>query len=213
VYDWLCDNLTYDGSDFAKHEFNTIHGALVEGRVDCSGYSSSFQYIMNLLGVETVINEGVTSNGDNHAWNSVRLDGEWYRADVTFDGSFRNRENLPSHFHLNRTDRFMADRGYTIGVGESAYENPNITCTATKHNYYIMTGSYIASDSDFINKVPAYINRARANGDRYFDMEFAEAYAQAIDIYDKLQLINSNQWAGIEFFYHKTRGQVFGVFK
>ena len=211
VYDWLCDVLTYDGSDIFKHEFNTIHGALVEGRVDCSGYSRTFQYIMCLLGVETLIYEGY-SNDTPHAWNAIKLYGEWYQVDINVDGVFYKEDNLPWHCFFNRTDKFMADKGYKNGIEGSWYENPRVKCTATKYNYYIMTDTNINSDSDFKKKLTARINKAMVNGEGAFDIEFAETYAKPSDIYNKLTLIDHDSLTEVKFLY-SPRGIVFGVMK
>jgi len=212
AYDWLGDNLTYDGSDFAKHEFNTIHGALVDGRVDCNGYSRAFQYIMCLLGIESVVLNGKNSSGEQHMWSAVKLDGEWYQADVTVDCDLRKSEGLPWHYWLNRNDEFRTGKGVTIITDRASITSPDISCTATKYNYYVMTDAHIASDSDFISKVPARIAIARAGGERAFDIEFAPSYAPASEIYDKLEMLDPSLLEDIKF-YHNKLGVVFAVFR
>ena len=135
THDWLVDKLTYDGSNFSKHEFNTIHGALVDGRVDCNGYSRTFQYIMCLLGIESVVMSGFNRSNEQHMWNAVKLEGEWYQVDITLDGTLRKNEDLPWHFWLNFNDEFRTDKGLTIITDNASIANPDITCTATKYNY------------------------------------------------------------------------------
>ena len=192
VYDWLRDNVIYEkveGMD-ARRGNKTTYGAIVNGKADCVGYSQSFQYIMGLLGVESLTISGLLLDGSDiaeagggHAWNAVRLDGEWYYSDVTNDTYFSEMDNLPSHYYLNRTERFITDHGYTLGA-EAAGGFPhtaNISCTSVKHNYYVMTDAHIASDADFKSKVPARIAMARANGEVIFDMEYDSLYASAVD--------------------------------
>jgi len=210
VYEWLGDVLTYDANYGSKHELDSIHGALIGGRAVCMGYARTFQYIMNLLGVESVMLLGYA--GESHAWNAVKLGGEWYQLDVTSDGTARKRDNLPWHLFLNRTDKFMADMGFTKEEDVPFYENPDITCTATKYNYYMFTNSYIASDADFMNDVPARIARAKRNGERAFDLEFARNYAKPTDIYDKISLIGWSYIENIDFWVNPN-GLLFGVFK
>ena len=209
VHDWLCDILTYDGSDIFKHEFNTIHGALVDGKVDCSGYSRTFQYIMCMLGVESIVFEGYAGQTP-HAWNAVKLDGDWYQSDVNVDGVMFIKDSLPWHCYLNRTDKYMTENGYTKGIADSRYINPDITCTATKYNYFVITDSYIASDSDFINKLSARIALARANGEKAFEIEFDPNYGKPSEIYDKLALIDQALLINIRFLY-SSRGIVFAL--
>ena len=67
----------------------TSYGALVMHRAVCAGYARAFQLILERLGIECgyVSGTAVNSVGDNeqHAWNYVRLDGEYYLCDVTWD--------------------------------------------------------------------------------------------------------------------------------
>ena len=192
VYDWLRDNVIYEkveGMD-ARRGHKTTYGALVNGKADCVGFTQSFQYIMGLLGVESLLVSGLLLDGSDivdagagHAWNAIKLDGEWYYSDVTNDAHYSTADNLPSHYYLNRTERFITDHDYVIGADiMGAYTlTANISCTSVKHNYYVMTDTHIASDADFKSKVPARIAIARANGERAFDMEFDWGYASVVD--------------------------------
>lgn len=91
VYDWLRVNAVYDEDhqdNLAELDpaSNTPYGPLVNGKGICIGFANSFQLLMDLCGVEciTVVGASHQSTGD-HAWNMVRLDGDWYCVDVTWD--------------------------------------------------------------------------------------------------------------------------------
>lgn len=62
------------------------YGILVEGYGICLGYATAFQLLMDLAGVEclTVVGASYGSTSD-HAWNLVRLEGEWYAVDPTWN--------------------------------------------------------------------------------------------------------------------------------
>lgn len=62
---------------------NTIYGALVEGKALCEGYSKAFSYLCNLAEIENMIVTGLTNEA--HMWNMVKVDGNWYHVDVTWD--------------------------------------------------------------------------------------------------------------------------------
>ncbi len=48
---------------------------MIAGKGICSGYASTFQLFMDLLGIEYVTVNGTSHNGTaDHAWNMVRLD-------------------------------------------------------------------------------------------------------------------------------------------
>jgi len=86
IHDWLVewgeyDQTVYDDPDHAGREGNRDpYGMLVGGYGICLGYATTFQLLMDLAGVEciTVVGASFQSTSD-HAWNMVRLDGEWYR--------------------------------------------------------------------------------------------------------------------------------------
>ncbi len=48
----------------------------------CQAYMLAFIAVADALGIESI---PVTSNRMNHAWNMVKLDGNWYHVDVTWD--------------------------------------------------------------------------------------------------------------------------------
>ncbi|MBQ5318384.1 MAG: hypothetical protein J6K17_04765 [Oscillospiraceae bacterium] len=62
---------------------DTVYGALVENKALCEGYSKAFAYLCNLAGIENTIVTGETYVP--HMWNMVKLDGNWYHVDVTWD--------------------------------------------------------------------------------------------------------------------------------
>ena len=81
------------------------YGMLVKGYGVCLGYATSFQLLMDLAGIEciTVIGAAYGSSED-HAWNMVRLDGEWYCVDVTWDDPSGGN---PSHAYFNVSSEIM----------------------------------------------------------------------------------------------------------
>ena len=51
----------------------------------CEAYARTFQLLLNCMGIENILVTG-ESNGDNHAWNLVKMDdGNWYWFDLTLD--------------------------------------------------------------------------------------------------------------------------------
>lgn len=49
----------------------------------CESYAKTYQYLCLLNGVECIVVTGY--NGEDHAWNVVKIDGKWYGVDCTFD--------------------------------------------------------------------------------------------------------------------------------
>lgn len=88
IHDYLIDSIEYE-SDLTQNNVYNIYGALVNKRCVCEGYAKAFQYLMNESGIENTIIIGTGTNSRNqtesHAWNYVKLDGQWYAVDVTWD--------------------------------------------------------------------------------------------------------------------------------
>ena len=79
------------------------YGMLVNGVGICRGYASTFQLLMDMLGIECITVEGHSGRGE-HAWNMVRLDEEWYGVDVTWDDPSGGQ---PGHRYFNVTSQFL----------------------------------------------------------------------------------------------------------
>lgn len=77
VHDYMVLNYTYDITDTAQ-DVSVIY----DKTGVCTAYSMAFIHMMNVLGIDATI---ITSERMVHAWNLVRLDGEWYHMDVTWD--------------------------------------------------------------------------------------------------------------------------------
>lgn len=85
IIEILCDNIVYGyGFDISnineKAEYHqTIAGAIGKGQCVCNGYAMAFSYLCHLADIDCI---GVVGQG--HAWNRVKLFGDWYETDVTW---------------------------------------------------------------------------------------------------------------------------------
>ena len=95
VYNWIVNNVNYDWThqDVLKktpRESFTPYGGLVNRTAVCLGYATTFQLLMDLAGVECITVVGASRfSTEDHGWNMVRLNGNWYCADVTWDSNYR----------------------------------------------------------------------------------------------------------------------------
>lgn len=87
VHDWICKNAKYDDSG---KNYNVYH-LVNTGKTQCSGYARMFQKICNYIGINVkyVSGYGKTSA---HAWNSVKIDGQTWYIDVTWDDTLGNTQ-------------------------------------------------------------------------------------------------------------------------
>lgn len=94
VHNALLDRITYN----LQAPLNqTAYSALVNGQTVCAGYARAFQYLMRELGIPAYYCTGYA--GQNHAWNIIRLDGEYYNVDATWDDTDPN-----TYDYFNKTD-------------------------------------------------------------------------------------------------------------
>ena len=114
LYDWVVQKIDYgwkhaDVLEETPRVAYTPYGGLVDRMAVCLGYASSFQLLMNMAGMEciTVVGASHASTGD-HAWNMVRLDGEWYCVDATWDFAYRETMNGCEWRYFNVTSDYMA---------------------------------------------------------------------------------------------------------
>ena len=81
IHDYLVSHITY--IDNGGSTFNA-YDAMINGEAVCSGYTESFKTFMDMLGIENYTISGKAGN-EQHIWNVVKLDNDWYQVDVTWD--------------------------------------------------------------------------------------------------------------------------------
>lgn len=83
-----------DYGDMTGADAGNIRGALLNKRAVCEGFARAGLYLCQRLGLECIFVTGqmqtstVNDTWGNHAWNYVRVDGQWYLMDLTSDGGF-----------------------------------------------------------------------------------------------------------------------------
>ena len=84
---------------------------MVRGYGVCEGYTRAFQMLCGMAGIET---KKLESNIMNHTWNIVRIDGEWYQVDVTWDdpsGGTDAESGAEGHYYFCMSDQLMFEYG------------------------------------------------------------------------------------------------------
>ena len=90
IHDWIADNTEYLDDDTIGN-IGTANGPIIDGVAVCAGYALAFQYLARSLGFDCIYVIGLGNKGATvrHGWNMVKLDGEWYNVDVTWDDGNR----------------------------------------------------------------------------------------------------------------------------
>ncbi|MCD8095511.1 MAG: hypothetical protein LUE12_05220 [Ruminococcus sp.] len=114
LHDWLIENCTYDTGSLRaiprpSENCENPYGALIDGEAICSGYTSSFKLFMDMLEIECMVIQSTDSDGDEHAWNAVGLDGNWYYVDCTWDDPVPDEDGRAvTHKYFNISYEEMA---------------------------------------------------------------------------------------------------------
>jgi len=95
-YDKDSVNKEYDGTEKPRDHWAIYDatGALVDNKAVCKGYSLSFKAIMEKMGIECLV---AASGKSDHAWNIVKLDGEWYHVDCSANDQAYDMLGCVSH--------------------------------------------------------------------------------------------------------------------
>lgn len=126
VHDTLVNTLEYDETQ-GKANTHNVYGALVEKKVVCEGYAKAFKYILDDLGIECILVNGLatTSSGKEelHMWNYVKLSDEWYGVDVTWDdpiiiGGY-SKNNLRHDYFLKGQKSFLVSHNSSGKISDT----------------------------------------------------------------------------------------------
>jgi len=78
AHDYICANYQYDRS----YSIYSPEEMFKYKKGVCQAYTMIFRAVLNEMGLG---NSTAVSHGMNHTWNMVRLNGNWYHIDVTWD--------------------------------------------------------------------------------------------------------------------------------
>ena len=75
--------------------------ALGDGYAVCSGYDAAYRVLLHEAGIESAVQ---SSTPMNHAWTYIKLNGQWYHADSTWDDNRDGYETIHTWFIRNDSE-------------------------------------------------------------------------------------------------------------
>lgn len=141
IHNYLVKNICYH-FDAIKYPDNfpqsfNIEGVFKNRTAVCEGIAKAFKLLCDRLGVDALVaigealSEDAVNIGGNHAWNIVRLNGEYAHIDVTWDIGVSESSKYTRFDYFCIPDRWMKL--------DHVYENFPI-CDTDRYNYFQKKG-------------------------------------------------------------------------
>lgn len=163
VHDYIVGSSTYDKqaiSAISKPMENSEnpYGILVNKTGICLGYTTTFQLFMDMAEIPCLTIYSEDDDGEEHAWNQVKIDGKWYYVDCTWDDPVPEGEGRPPfHTYFNVTEEFMHDSGHRWDTGDCN------TADSYDAGYLVKEGVTVANDNDIKEAVKQAVKDGKSD--------------------------------------------------
>ncbi len=212
IHDRIVQDTYYTMDNLYESWAHNIIGFFNGKGVVCQGYALVSQMFYRYAGLESIycagysgdlsVDEARASNAFGHAWNMVRLDGQWYLVDVTGDGlstdwDTEEDDDFNSIFDYVMYDTFNLTKNestqYHTDYYSSVYSVPEITSdvTYTYHTYFNLDFQNVdvMNDEEYINALYNAIVSSKSRGD--YLMRLRGKLGQTEEIFRILEDVNS----------------------
>lgn len=178
VFEILVQNVDYDTS--AQNNQNIISVFLNRATV-CQGYACATQYLLRILGMQSALVTGV-ANGESHAWNLVRINGNYYYMDTTWGNSryLDGASQVEKYVNYNYLAVTSEEITRTHRIDDSF---PMPECTSMEDTYFIQEHKYFTEwNPDAIGSLLRDTWEA-GGGDVAVKFANPELYGQAVNYF------------------------------
>lgn len=133
----------------------SVRSVFLDKQSVCAGYSRAFQLLCQKAGIRSLYVAGdIVAYDQPHAWNLVRIDGQYYPVDTTWgDPTFETTVigqadvNTINYSYLC-TPKAIFEKTHTAWTGFSSADGGELnypTLSDTSLNYYALNGAYFTS--------------------------------------------------------------------
>jgi len=161
VHDYITREFDYDyGVDTydekRKRECFTVAGMLKYGCGVCAAFAALMQFVLQRRGIPVVNltgDAGAPGDVDLHAWLAVKIKGNYYHLDITFNEGRTKNPEFPQYMFFNVTDEeIRADHVFNYD------DYPGIVCSCTDYNYFRGRGLYFTTEEEITAAVQKFVN-------------------------------------------------------
>ncbi len=204
LHDSIIDLTTYQRDNGTEY-IRTPEGVFLYGKALCEGYAKTFAYLCQSMGIDCFCVGGKTEGGD-HMWNLIKLDGKWYHMDVTHDDPTGTATPMCLYDYFCVTSAQIAK---THTLVDNPFTVP--TCTATEYNYYKANDITVYTNATkAYNALLVELDKVYKNGGNYAyitctkackDTLYAMIKSKGSDVFDDLRAIGSSFSASFSYGY------------
>ncbi len=146
AHDLICRHYKYD----LTLESNDLYSFLSSGMGTCQGYTWAYMALLREMGVEC---EYVASDKLVHIWLKLKIDGEWYHSDATWDDppSEEGKSGELSRRHFLFSDKKADADGYI-----ERYSGGGQVCNSEKYDAETLSTYHMDGDIDHSLTVDLY---------------------------------------------------------
>lgn len=170
IYQWMANEIVYDynvgniasGGQWINYNDFYLEGVFDDGIAVCDGISKAFVVLCQIEGIPCVRVTGdytdTNNNVSGHAWNKVKVDGQWYVVDATWGNTsvYSNDNEFLNYQHFLISDATKA----SYGCNDDNFTNSGVAATGSdsyfENNTYDSTNDFVIESQAEFNELLQY---------------------------------------------------------
>lgn len=167
IHDTLIRNVEY--YDDGTVDAHTIVNTLLTQRAVCEGFAKTYQYLLQKKSIPSIVVYGTLpyecSGKGKHAWNLVKINGDWIHVDVTADATMTADGGVIRYDYFAvsdaaiRMDHCFESEAYPIASSDKYqyYAKSSLEMNTREALREHITSNIRAGEKAFVFKLPDYV--------------------------------------------------------
>lgn len=159
LHDSVVKSVAYDYDSLKRsgsHHAHSVVGAFIDNKAVCDGISKAFKLLCNEASIKCIVvvgkadRTGIFGEDSHHAWNLVKIGGNSYHVDATWDNFFDQGIAHISYDYFNvKTEDILKDHHIFDSLP---------FCDAIQLNYFYSTKSIVSTYAELIDLITERFN-------------------------------------------------------